>query len=410
MMDSEVSVLLHCAAWRGLLQSQVQVELSERFNRQTDPSLEHQIDEVWTQRVSQEPWLFNGSKFRLHSFRLASSSSVSPELSPCTHQHHIPLLDCAEQQEGELKHSRKRMEENVSIKDSLHDAVQSSLDQRSRPVNHRENEDCAFSQATSIHSESKSNTDQRPFKNTDDEETASLLTLRLGLTCYKDYLGTNWSGGVSELRQHGEVQFGDPLALLAQPLGVGGVVCTDDGQVVLIRRSQRVAEAGGLLDIPGGHPEPKVVCERLGQFVCEEQISVDMMQQRHVVSELFSSVCAEIRDEVNIPLSSLGEPVLMGVALNHTSAGRPSAEFYISCSLTSDEVRTLYWKGGAEASESTDIIFLSRTEVLQLDRSSPLWSKLCPSAKGAVLLYQTVKPDSERGQSTRHDSSENTSR
>lgn len=146
----------------------------------------------------------------------------------------------------------------MSIKDSLHDAVQSSLDQRSRPVNHRENEDCAFSQATSIHSESKSNTDQRPFKNTDDEETASLLTLRLGLTCYKDYLGTNWSGGVSELRQHGEVQFGDPLALLAQPLGVGGVVCTDDGQVVLIRRSQRVAEAGGLLDIPGGHPEPKV--------------------------------------------------------------------------------------------------------------------------------------------------------
>lgn len=30
MMDSEVSVLLHCAAWKGLLKSQVQVELSER--------------------------------------------------------------------------------------------------------------------------------------------------------------------------------------------------------------------------------------------------------------------------------------------------------------------------------------------------------------------------------------------
>lgn len=32
----------------------------------------------------------------------------------------------------------------------------------------------------------------------------------------------------------------------------------------------------------------------------------------------------------------------------------------LSCSLTSDEVRKLYWKGGAEASESTDIVFLSR--------------------------------------------------
>lgn len=35
MMDSEVSVLLHCAGWRGLLESQVQVELSERFLIQT---------------------------------------------------------------------------------------------------------------------------------------------------------------------------------------------------------------------------------------------------------------------------------------------------------------------------------------------------------------------------------------
>lgn len=31
MMDPDVSVLLHCAVWRGLLESQVQVELSERL-------------------------------------------------------------------------------------------------------------------------------------------------------------------------------------------------------------------------------------------------------------------------------------------------------------------------------------------------------------------------------------------
>lgn len=45
---------------------------------------------------------------------------------------------------------------------------------------------------------------------------------------------------------------------------------------------------------------PQVVCERLGQEVCEEQISVVKMQQSPdaIVSELFSSVCAEIRDEV----------------------------------------------------------------------------------------------------------------
>uniref|UniRef100_A0A3Q3W4R3 Nudix hydrolase domain-containing protein n=1 Tax=Mola mola TaxID=94237 RepID=A0A3Q3W4R3_MOLML len=271
-MDSEVSVLLHCAAWKGLRESQVQL-----YGNICPPLDKH------------EPWLFNGSKFRLHSFFLSGP----------------------------------------------------------------------------------------------------LLTLKLGLTCYKDYLGTNWSCRAAELCQLGEAKFGDRLALLAQPLGVGGILCTDDDRVVLIRRSMRVAEAGGLLDIPGGHPEPK-------------QISMDMMQQQLVVSELFSSVCAEIRDEVNIPLSSLREPILMGVALNHISAGRPSAEFYVGCSLTSDQVRELYRKGGAEANESTDIVFLSREEVLQLDGCSPVWSELCPSAKGAMLLYQTVKPDGEHSQNQGH--------
>ncbi|XP_029020615.1 uridine diphosphate glucose pyrophosphatase NUDT22 isoform X2 [Betta splendens] len=351
MMDPEVSVLLHCAAWSGLLESQVHVELSER---QTDPSLECQIEALWTDRVTKEPWLFNGAKFRLHSYCLASLngpllSSVSPEDPPCTDSSKVPSVDCVENQQT----------------DRLHSVSQN----RSKCTNETDLEGIL-------------------------PQTGPILTLRLGITCYKDYLGTNWSSRVAELCQIGEVKFSDPLALLSQPLGVGAVLCTVDGQVVLIRRSQRVAEAGGLLDIPGGHPEPKVVCERLGQKVSEELISVSMMQQKSeaVVSELFSSVCAEIRDEVNIPLSSLGQPILMGVALNHTSAGRPSAEFYVRCSITSDEVRQLYWKGGAEAHESTDIVFLSRTEVLELNSRSPLWSELCPSAKGAVLLFQTVKP------------------
>lgn len=123
------------------------------------------------------------------------------------------------------------MEEDLCARDS----AQNSLDKRNRPVNQAKN-----------------------TENADDQESGPLLTLRLGLTCYKDYLGTNWSCRVAELRQLGEAEFEDPLALLAQPLGVGAILCTGDDQVVLIRRSQRVAEAGGLLDIPGGHPEPKV--------------------------------------------------------------------------------------------------------------------------------------------------------
>lgn len=42
------------------------------------------------------------------------------------------------------------------------------------------------------------------------------------------------------------------------------------------------------------------MCELLGETICEEKISMAMLQQcpDAVVSELFSSVCAEIRDEV----------------------------------------------------------------------------------------------------------------
>lgn len=186
-------------------------------------ALERHIEEMWTERVSKEPWLFNGAKFRLHSFQLASptspsSSSVSPQHSCCILSSYAPVLDGAEEQEGKLDNGQRQTPPNWSVKQ----------------------------------------TENTTDKNTDDQEAAALLTLRLGLTCYKDYLGTNWSSRVAELRQQGEKEYSDPLALLAQPLGVGGILCTGDGQVVLIRRSQKVAEAGGQLDIPGGHPEPKV--------------------------------------------------------------------------------------------------------------------------------------------------------
>ncbi|MBN3302401.1 NUD22 pyrophosphatase, partial [Amia calva] len=212
----------------------------------------------------------------------------------------------------------------------------------------------------------------------EDEKEGAVLTLCLGLTCYRDFLGTNWSEGARGLRARGQTQYGDPLALLAQPLGVGGVVITGDGGVVFLRRSQRVGEAAGLIDIPGGHPEPTVVVPGVG----EDSVTLEQLSEEGVLKELFSSILNEIRDEVNIPLQYLSEPLLLGIALNHTSAGRPSAEFFISPPTTSE-------------SNQTSLFRLCRFEVLQLDESSPLWPELCPSAKGAVLLYRLVQPDKE---------------
>lgn len=176
--------------------------------------------------MSKEPWLFNGSKFRLHSFCLVPPHGASPS-SSCAQLHRVPIFDSDEEQ-----HSKPYSKPCFFAGDSSHNSPQNEI---KRCQNQKKGS-------------------EKPA----DEASEPLLTLRLGLTCYKDYLGTNWSNRASELCQLGETEFEDPWALLAQPLGVGAVLCTCDHQVVLIRRSHRVAEAGGLLDIPGGHPEPKV--------------------------------------------------------------------------------------------------------------------------------------------------------
>ncbi|XP_066575158.1 uridine diphosphate glucose pyrophosphatase NUDT22 [Amia ocellicauda] len=372
-MDPEASVLLHCAPCRGLRQSQVRVELSPRYNRCKEPELESRIASLWTDRVSQQPWLFNGAKFRLHSATLRMHRERGREGGGEGERRRGG--------EGQIDEGKK-VEEVFKgwVEGGAGEGVSESMRQgegerEGRREGHREREQDR---------EGGGETEE-------DEKEGAVLTLCLGLTCYRDFLGTNWSEGARGLRARGQAQYGDPLALLAQPLGVGGVVITGDGGVVFLRRSQRVGEAAGLIDIPGGHPEPTVVVPGVG----EDSVTLEQLSEEGVLKELFSSILNEIRDEVNIPLQYLSEPLLLGIALNHTSAGRPSAEFFIRCTLSSEKVKELYWQGGPEAHESTNIIIINREEVLQLDESSPLWPELCPSAKGAVLLYRLVQPDKE---------------
>lgn len=186
-----------------------------RYNRQTDPVLEDSIDEIWEERLSKAPWIFNGAKFRLHSYFLASQKNFSDS-------------------------------EGFGACEQTTDAwMESKVNQKGDFVPTLPTNECSEKRGTALTS--------KPEK-----QGEYILLLRLGLTSYKDYLGTNWSEHAQELCRRGEVEFGDTFSFLAQPLGVGAVLCTIDENIVLIRRSQKVAEAGGLLDIPGGHPEPKV--------------------------------------------------------------------------------------------------------------------------------------------------------
>uniref|UniRef100_A0A8C4X1M8 Nudix hydrolase 22 n=1 Tax=Eptatretus burgeri TaxID=7764 RepID=A0A8C4X1M8_EPTBU len=185
-------------------------------------------------------------------------------------------------------------------------------------------------------------------------DSAGLLRIRLGLTGYRDYLGTNLAPGhkPAHLRTWGLTTCDDPHAYLADPLGVGAVLCARDDRLVLLRRSHSVAEAPGLLDVPGGHPEPLV----------------------------------------NLPIHCLNTPCLMGIVRNWTSMGRPSAEFFVRCDLSSEEILQRYQQGGVEAHESTDIMFIDRELGLTLQNDREIWQQLCPSAKGAMLLFAELQP------------------
>ncbi|XP_045710734.1 uridine diphosphate glucose pyrophosphatase NUDT22 isoform X4 [Phyllostomus hastatus] len=197
------------------------------------------------------------------------------------------------------------------------------------------------------------------------------LLLRLGLTSYRDFLGTNWASSAAWLRQQGLADWGDKQAYLADPLGVGAALTTADDFLVFLRRSQRVAEAPGLVDVPGGHPEPQALCP--GDSPLHKDLPGEL-----VVHELFSSVLQEICDEA-LPLYNVNNDKCLAYSPR--------------CSLTSEQVRKHYMSGGPEAHESTGIIFVETQNVKRLQETE-MWAELCPSAKGAIFLYNQVQRSS----------------
>ena len=84
------------------------------------------------------------------------------------------------------------------------------------------------------------------------------VIFNLGITSYKDFIGTNWAPNAKELCSLGLKDHNNSQIYMSDALGVGSLVQTADDCFILLRRSRHCGEAVGLLDIPGGHPEPKV--------------------------------------------------------------------------------------------------------------------------------------------------------
>ena len=91
-----------------------------------------------------------------------------------------------------------------------------------------------------------------------EEHEGDLLTLNLGVTCYKDFQGTNRSENALLLQSQGLCDHDNSQAYMSDAVGVGALVQTLDNFMVLLFRSNKCGEDTGLWDRPGGHAEPKV--------------------------------------------------------------------------------------------------------------------------------------------------------
>ena len=84
------------------------------------------------------------------------------------------------------------------------------------------------------------------------------VLVEIGLTGYKDYIGTNLNEKLGVFEAYGMKAHGSKQACLSDCLGVGAMVITSDDHVMFVTRSHEVAEGRGLHDFPGGHAEPSV--------------------------------------------------------------------------------------------------------------------------------------------------------
>ncbi|KAF0306508.1 Uridine diphosphate glucose pyrophosphatase [Amphibalanus amphitrite] len=218
--------------------------------------------------------------------------------------------------------------------------------------------------------------------------------LQLGLTSYREHVGTNLRAGQRQLQQAGEAVHGDPQAFLADPLAVGAALLTSDNRVILVRRALWVGEYPGLVDRPGGHAEP----DELPRPSSAEESPAAEERHRAALSEVFESVRREVRDELGVPLTHISRPYLAGVLRDRGLGGRPTLEFILRCSLPSTDLERLYNEGKhCEADESLGLVILTRDELFSEQRSVFRVPDLA-ELLGVEYPWRTAKGDSAIGE------------
>lgn len=200
------------------------------------------------------------------------------------------------------------------------------------------------------------------------------VRLALGPTNYFDYLATNHDGPLNRaLVAKGREDHGDPDVYLSNAIGNVAVVTTTDGKVVMLRRSNSVPTFAGYLDLPGGHPEPENVNQRLDEGVA-------------LNAELYGSILDEIDEEIGIRRCEVLGLDLIGIVRSFGDGRKPEMLFHVSTGLDSAALEARY-NSETERPESVNLMIGSPEHFLFDD------IELTVPARAALELSMAMQAD-----------------
>ncbi|KAL3518268.1 hypothetical protein ACH5RR_020857 [Cinchona calisaya] len=209
------------------------------------------------------------------------------------------------------------------------------------------------------------------------------VCLRLGLTDYRTFVGTN----LNPLWERFLLPSEDDCRQCqhtSSPLGNGAVIETSDKRILVLQRSNNVGEFPGHYVFPGGHPEP----EEIGilSHDARDAISHEMMRKK-LTQEMFDSIIREVVEEIGVPGDAISYPVFIGISRRVFNV-RPTAFFFMTCSLESMEVQQLY-RSAVDGYESTQLYAVS------MDDLDKMAIKMPGCHHGGYALFKLMRDAAE---------------
>ncbi|CAN6336131.1 unnamed protein product [Urochloa humidicola] len=216
----------------------------------------------------------------------------------------------------------------------------------------------------------------------DDSKQEYHVSLHLGLTDYRTFVGTNLNPLWEKFLVPSE---DDPVCCqhMSNPLGNGAIVETSDQKIIVLQRSHNVGEFPGYYVFPGGHSEPQEI-GIVGHQPDEENLAP--LNER-VSQEMFEGIIREVVEETGVPASSLTDPVFIGVSCREINV-RPTAFFFTKCDIDSSGVNELYSKA-QDGYESTKLYAVSVEELRGMSQRMP------GCHNGGFALYELMRNDAK---------------